>query len=427
MGKVSRPRVVAKQSLADVAMPEQVTLSLADLARSAKEHVLAFSVALGLKGLAELMEADLVRLVGPKGRHRADRTAYRHGSERRSITLGGRLAEVARPRARSRQGRELAIPSYEAACDRDLLTEAALGRMLAGVSTRQYEATFEPIGEDVRTRGARRSAVSARFVAATAATLAQLRSVDLAPLGIVALFIDGIQIAEHTLVVALGVDRTGGKHILGLEEGSTENAVVCRRLVAGLIERGLPAERALLFVIDGGKAIRRAIADAYGALAVVGRCRLHKRRNVLQGLPEGLRPLVGRKLDAAWAKDDPDEAERALRSLAASLEEAHPGAAASLREGLEETLTVSRLGLSPALTRTFKSTNPIESLNDGIRSMQRNVKNWRSGTMAERWTAAAMLERAKRFRRINGYRDMWLLVRALDHHTKEVTSSRTAA
>lgn len=234
-------------------MPELVTLSLADLARSAKEHVLAFSVALGLKALGELMEADLVRLVGPKGRHRSDRTAYRHGSERRSITLGGRLVEVARPRGRTRAGQELRLPSYEAALDRDLLTQAALARMLAGISTRQYEAGLEPIGEDVRSRGTGRSAVSARFVAATAAKLAQLRSRELAPLGIVALFIDGIQMADHTLVVALGVDRAGGKHVLGLEEGSTENAVVCRRLVAGLIERGLPSDRALLFVIDGGE------------------------------------------------------------------------------------------------------------------------------------------------------------------------------
>lgn len=426
MGKVPRPRVVAKQSLADVAMPEQVTLSLADLARSAKEHVLAFSVALGLQALGKLMEADLVRLVGPKGRHRADRGAYRHGVERRSVTLGGRLVEVDRPRARSRAGQELRLPSYEAALDRDLLSEAALARMLAGISTRQYERTLEPVGE-VPTRGTGRSAVSARFVQATSTKLAQLRSRDLAPLGIVALFIDGIAIADHTLVCALGVDEQGGKHVLGLEEGSTENAVVCRRLLGGLIERGLPADRALLFVIDGGKAIRRAIADSYGALALVGRCRLHKRRNVLDALPEGLRPLIGRKLDAAWATEDPDEAERSLRRLATSLEEAHPGAAASLREGLEETLTISRLGLSRALLKTFKSTNPIESLNDGIRVIERNVKNWKSGTMALRWTAAAMLERAKRFRRINGYRDMWLLVRALDRHTKEVTSSKTAA
>ena len=162
--------------------------------------------------------------------------------------------------------------------------------------------------------------------------------------------------------------------------------------------------------------------DAVGVVQQPVADRVRDRR-----LAEGLRPVIGKKLDQAWAKEDPDAAERTLRSLADSLEEAHPGAAASVREGLEETLTISRLGLSPALVRTFKSTNPIESLNDGIRVMERNVKNWQSGKMALRWTAAASLEREKRFRRINGYRDMWLLIRALDRHTKEVTSSKTAA
>lgn len=427
MGKVPRPRIAAKQHLADVDMPEQVTLSLVQLTRSAKEHLLSLSVALGLATLHRLLEEEITRLVGPKGKHRAERTAYRHGSERRSVTLGGRLVELERPRARGRDGTELALPTYAAVADRDLLTEAALARMLAGISSRQYEDGLEPVGDDIRARGISRSAVSRRFIAGTAAQLAQLRSRDLSGLGLAAVFIDGIEIADHTVVVALGVDEEGGKHVLGLEEGTTENAATCKALLSSLIERGLPTDRALLFVTDGGKALRKAIRDTSGALAPVQRCRLHKRRNVLDHLPEGLRPVIGRKLDQAWAKEDPDEAERSLRHLADSLEEAHPGAAASIREGLEETLTIARLGLSPALVKTFKSTNPIDSLCDGIRVMQRNVKRWRSGKMALRWTAAAALEREKRFRRINGYRDMWLLVRALDRHTKEVTSSRTAA
>ncbi len=293
-----------------------------------------------------------------------------------------------------------------------------------GVRLPTYERSLEPVGDDVPTRGTSPAAVSRRFVQAK---LAQLRSRDLRTLGILAVFSDGIAIAGRTLVVALGVDGKAEKHVLGLAEGTTENAAVCRQLLSELSERGLPTDHALLFVSDGGKAIRRAIADSYGALAPVQRCRLHKRRNVLDHLPEGLRPLIGRKLDQAWSKEDPEEAERALRHLAASLEESHPGAAASLREGLAETLTISRLGLSPALVKTFRSTNPIESLGDGIRVIERNVKNWQSGKMALRWTAAAALEREKHFKRINGFRDLWLLQRALDRHTKEVTSSTTAA
>lgn len=427
MAKVSRPRVVAKQHLADVDMPEEVTLSLIELTRSAKEHFLSFSVGLGLATLKKLLEEEITRRVGPKGKHLPDRTAYRHGTEPGSVTLGGRLVEVERPRARTRSGKEVRLPTYEAVAARDLLTEAALARMLLGISSRQYERGLEPVGDDVRSRGTGRSAVSRRFVQGTTAKLAQLRSRDLRPLGIVAVFIDGIEIADHTVVVALGVDDKAEKHVLGLAEGTTENAATCKALLSDLIERGLPTDRAVLFVIDGGKAIRKAIRDAYGALAPVQRCQLHKRANAMDQLPEGLRPIIGRKLDQAWATEDPDEAERALRHLADSLEEAHPGAAGSIREGLEETLTISRLGLSPALLRTFKSTNPIESLNDGIRVMERNVKNWQSGTMALRWTAAASLEREKRFRRINGYRDLWILKRALDRHTKEVTSLRTAA
>lgn len=427
MGKVSRPRVVAKQHLADLDLPEQVTLSLAELAAAAKEHLLSLSVALGLATLKELMEDELTRIVGPKGRHRSDRTAYRHGSERRSVTLGGRRVQIERPRARARDGAELPLATYAAVSDRDLLTEAALARMLVGISTRQYGRGLEPVGSDVGSRGVSRSAVSRRFIAATRAKLDQLRARDLSALGLLAVFIDGIQVADHTIVVALGVDERAEKHVLGLEEGTTENAAVCQRLVSGLIERGLPTDRAILFVIDGGKALRKAIRDTYGALAPVQRCVLHKGQNVTDHLPEGLQPVIRRKLDQAWRMDDPDEAERALRRLASSLEEAHPGAAASIREGLEETLTVVRLGLSPALIKTFRSTNPIDSLCDGIRTMQRNVKNWRSGTMAERWTAAASLEREKRFRRINGYRDLWILKRALDRHTKEVAPSRSAA
>lgn len=426
MGKLTRPRVVAKQHLADLDLPEQVTLSLVELARSAKEHLLSLSVALGLATLQELFADEISRPVGPKGKHDPGRQAVRHGSERRFVTLGGRQVAVERPRARSRAGRELPLSTYTAVADRDLLGEAAIGRMLAGLSSRHYGEGLEPVGE-LQTRGTSRSAVSRRFVAGTAAKLAQLRSRDLSRMRLLALFIDGIEIGGHTIVVALGVDAAGHKHVLGLWEGSTENAAVCGSLLGNLIGRGLATDRALLFITDGGKGIAKAIADTFGALALHQRCRLHKRRNVMGHLREGLRPLVGQKLDAAWAKEDPEGAKRALRSLASSLEENHPGATTSLREGLEETLTISRLSLSPALVKTFKSTNPIESLNDGIRVVQQNVKRWRSGKMPERWTAAAVLLREKRFRRINGYRDLWHLERALDRHTKEVTSSRTAA
>lgn len=290
------------------------------------------------------------------------------------MTPGGKPSATDRSAASSRSaaarsrssGRELPLATYTAVADRDLLGEAAVGRMLAGLSSRHYGAGLEPIGSEVATRGTSHSSVSRRFVAGTAAKLAQLRSRDLSGMHLLARFIDGIEIGGQTIVVALGVDAAGHKPVLGLWEGSTENAAVCGSLLGNLIGPGLATDRALLFITDGGKGIAKAIADTFGALALHQRCRLHKRRTVMGQLPEGLRPLVGQQLDAAWAKEDPEGAERALRSLASSLEENHPGAAASLREGLEETLTISRLSLSPALVKTFKSTNPIESLNDGM-------------------------------------------------------------
>jgi len=424
MRKVPRPRVVAKQHLADLDLPAQVTLSLAELARAAKEHLLSLSVALGLATLQELFAEELSRLVGPKGTHQADRGAYRHGSERRFVTLGGRRVEVGRPRARSRAGRELPLATYAAVADRDLLGEAALQRMLAGLSSRRYRDGLEPIG-DVRSRGTGRSAVSRRFVAGTAAKLAQLRSRDLSTLRLLALFIDGIQIAGRTIVVALGVDATGAKHVLGLWEGTTENAAVCTALLSDLIARGLATDRALLFVTDGGKAIAKAIRDTYGQLALHHRCRFH--------ISAATSSTTCPRASGRW-------------SAASSI---RPGA------GLIRTRPSARSGVSPILSRRptpvrpppgpggdpddsapwalagaredLQSTNPIESLNDDIRHVERNVKRWRSGKMALRWTAAAALEREKRFRRINGYRDLWLLERALDRHTKEVTSSTTAA
>ncbi len=212
---------------------------------------------------------------------------------------------------------------------------------------------------------------------------------------------------------------------LGLCEGSTENKTVCNALLGNLIERGLDPERRRLFVIDGGKAIRASVKSTFGKHAVIARCRAHKRRNVLDHLPDKERPFVGRKLDKAWALTNADQAESELRAIAQHLKVQHPGAAASVLEGLEETLTVSRLGLSPTLLRTCKSTNPIESMISVAETVTRNVKRWRDGQMVLRWTAAGLLEAKKQFRRVNGYRDLHLLRRALEDG--EVTARSSVA
>jgi putative transposase len=361
MATIARPRVITKWDLAAAGLPEQVTVSLTDLVGSIKDGLLSFAVAIGLAVLQQLFDEELAQVVGPKGKHDASRHARRHGREQRQVTLGGRRVAVSKPRARSLGGAELELETYRLFSSRDLLTQAALDRMLAGLSTRRYGAGLDPIGA-VESKAISRSSVSRRFVEGTERKLAELFGRDLSELDLLAIFIDGIEVAEHSILVALGVDAAGRKHPLGLWEGSTENKTVCTALLTNLIERGLDPEQPRLFVIDGGKAIRAAVKSTFGEHAVVQRCRSHKRRNILDHMPDVERTFIGRKLDRAWALADASQAESELRSVADHLRAQHPGAAASVLEGLEETLTVNRLGLSPSLLRTFKSTNPIESM-----------------------------------------------------------------
>jgi transposase-like protein len=229
------------------------------------------------------------------------------------------------------------------------------------------------------------------------------------------------------MIVALGIDAKGYKHSLGLREGTTENKGVCRALLSNLIERGLDFDDGILVVIDGGKGLRSAVNSAFGRLALVQRCQLHKRRNVIDHLPDHMHSFVAKKMERAYKMRDFGAAKRSLQDLAKTLDAQHPGAAASLREGLEETLTVVRLGLSPSLQRTLRSTNTIESMISIGRTTMRNVKRWRDAKMIERWTAAGMLEAEKRFYRAQGYRDIPVLQAALRSCLREVIGSREEA
>ena len=427
MVTIPRPRIVRRSAdLEAEDLPEQVTIAVRDLAGAVKKGLLALSVGVGLAVVHELFEAEVTRLAGPKGKHDPERQAYRHGQEPRQVTLGGRRVQVDKPRVRSVDNEEVELRTFHTFAGRDLLSAAALERMLAGLSTRRYPAGLEPMG-DVEPLATSKSAISRRFVQGTEQKLAELFGRDLSQLDLLAIFIDGVLIAEHCVVVALGVDAEGRKHPLGLWEGSTENKTVCNALLGNLIERGLDPEQPRLFVIDGGKAIRAAITATFGKHGIIQRCRAHKRRNVLDHLPQSERAFIGRKLDQAWKEPNAERAEAQLRALAKHLEVKHPGAAASLLEGLEETLTVTRLGLSPTLLRTFKSTNPVESMISIGRTVAGNVKRWRDGKMVLRWTAAGLLEAEKQFRRVNGYREMAILRRALDQHYQGLASTRKIA
>ena len=404
-------------------LPLQVQVSLHDLMGAAKEGLLALAVAVGLDVLRSMMEAEVTAIVGPKGKHNPNRKAFRHGTEEGRVVLGGRKVPIQRPRVRTKDGQEVRLSSYEAFQDEQLLTQAALERMLHGLSTRRYHHGLERVGDSLPAVATSKSSVSRHFVAATRKALAELLARPLGDQRYLVLMLDGIEVADHTVVVALGITADGQKQILGLWEGATENAAVCRALLTDLVERGLRVDGGILVVIDGAKALRAAVRDVLGAKATVQRCQVHKKRNVLDHLPDEARAWVGRKLDQAWRETDYEKARTALTSLAKTLEDKYPGAAASLREGLEETLTVLRLELPEALRKTLRSTNPIESAFEKVRMACRKVKRWRNGQQVLRWTAAGLLEAEKGFRHIKGYRQLPLLAEALRRHVVPESSS----
>jgi putative transposase len=408
------------------AVPDTVSVALAELVGDLREGLLALAVGTGLQVMAALMEADVTAMCGPKGRHDRQRTATRHGHGAGSVTLGGRRVRVTRPRMRAVDGSgELAVASYELFSDSEVLGRMALDRMLAGLSTRRYPAGLEPVGTraEQAASSTSRSAVSRRFVAATETALAELLAADLSGLDLVALMIDGVHFGEHTCVVALGIGIDGTKYPLSLVEGSTENATLVTDLLVGLRERGLNVTRPILVVIDGSKALRRAVVNVFDR-PVLGRCQLHKIRNVQDRLPDKLRSTVATRMRRAYHADSALAAEAELTALAAELDKTHPGAAASLREGMAETLTVLRLNLPPTLARTFRSTNAIESMISICRTHASNVKRWRDGQMALRWCAAGMVEAGKQFRRVNGHLHLRALRDTLEQITEPLGTTR---
>lgn len=407
-------------------LPQRVQDALGELAGAAKEGLMALSVGVGLGVLHELMEAEVDEVVGPKGCHLPDRTAVRHGHEGGEVTLGGRRVPVSRPRARTVDGGEVRLGVYSHFAARDQLADVMLERMLAGVSTRRYARTGEPVGTDVDevARSTSKSAVSREFVSRTREHLIDLMSRPLSDLRLAVVMLDGIELKGRCCVVCLGIDTDGTKHPLGLWDGSTENATVATTLLSNLTGRGLDVDQGVLVVLDGGKALRKAVRDVFGVHTPVQRCIRHKERNVLDHLAEHQRDTVRRRLRAAWALEDHDIALERLQVLADELARTDPGAAASLREGMAETLTITRLGVRGQLKRTLASTNPCESMIETVRRTSRNVKRWKNGDMCLRWTAAGMLEAEQQFRKIIGHTDLAALAVAVEN---DVEAKRAAA
>lgn len=367
----------------------------------------------GLAALEELLHADAEAIAGPKGRHRAGRTHNHWGWVPTEVAFGGRRVTVRRPRVRGPAGEE-PLPTLAHLRGDDPLSDRVVNQILLGVSTRGYARSLEPAPSAYRSRGASKSAASRRLVKRTASRMRGELSSSLGDVTLAALMIDGICIEQHTVVVALGITVDGRKVPLGLWLGSTENARLCTELLQSLLERGLKVEDPILCVTDGGKGIRKALSDVLGDLTVVQRCQVHKRRNVREHLPRHRHAYVGRVMNEAYGAASADVARRRLRALANWLtSNGEDDAAASLREGLEETLTVMKLGLPPTLRRSLSTTNSIENLLGTVRRVSRNVKRWRNGNMARRWATMGVLHAKGGFRRYRGFKHLPVLVAAL--------------
>ena len=407
----------------------QISLPMQGVLHDVQHAFIGLCVHAGKQVLAAMMEADRTALCGPKGVPDAARRAVRGGTTRSKVVLGGQRIDIDRPRMRSLQAGELQLPTFGWAADADPLNTATMNAIAAGVSSRRYAKTLDPLPPDEHAWAASSSAVSRRFVALSQQQLDQWLNRSIEELDLPVVMIDGIHFRDSVILVALGIDSQGNKHVLGLRQGSTEAARVVRSLLSDMIDRGLDAQRMRLWVIDGGKALRRAIVDTFGPLALIQRCQEHKRRNVIEHLPKEMHVSINRALRDAWGSHDDKLARKQLMRLAASLQARHPGAAASLREGLDDTLTLQAMGITGSLYRTLRTTNPIENLNGSVAHYSRNVRRWKDASMIMRWVASALSDACGRFRKLRGFAEMKSLLKALDQSApaEHINASRKVA
>jgi putative transposase len=414
---VSKKVPVVKITTPDAAgelagLPLSATVAMADVAAAMREGLLAFSTAAGLVVMQQMLTEELAAIVGEKhAKLGAARVGNWHGTTTGQVVLGSQKVTVARPRGRFVDGGEVELATWECFASEDLLRQVVVERMLAGVATRRHVDVTEPVG--VEGKATSKSAVSRRFTAATEAALTDLLARDLSGLETAVLMIDGLNVADQMITVAMIITADGTKVPAGLVLGDTENSVVVTDLLADLVARGLRYEHGILAVLDGSKALRRAVVKVFGERTLIQRCTLHKRRNVIGYLPVDERDALDRRLALAFAQPDSAKGLKACRDLARQLETKHPDAAASLREGLEEMFTVAGLGVTGRLRRSLTNTNCIESMISIARTTTGRVKHWRDGTMKKRWIAAGMLEAERSFRRLKGHADMPALVAAI--------------
>jgi len=364
----------------------------------------------GLLMMKALIDEEVEQIAGTRYGHQADRQATRWGHDEGHVIYCGRKVVMPRPRVRSAEGREVPLQRYQAFAHPKRMEESISQRILRRVSTRDYAGVLDDVCDGY---GIQKSSVSRHWKAASSQQLKEMLERPLGDLDLCVLFLDGKEFHDFTLIVAMGVDRQGHKHVLGLWSGATENSDVCGALLDDLIERGLSKEKSYLFVLDGAKALKKAVTSRFGVKTLIQRCRVHKKRNIQKYLPKKYHGMLSLKLKMAWGMTEYDKALKELRKVHDWLASINQEAAASLDEGMEETLTINRLSLSAQLRRIFASTNIIESCFSRAGDLCRNVKRWRDGNMARRWAASVLLEAQSRFRRIQAYSQLPQLINAM--------------
>jgi transposase-like protein len=399
-----------------------LSVDFTKLEEMASKGLLSLSIQLGIKALQIMVEDEVTSCAGEKGKHSKSRTAYRHGYEKSSVTLGGQKILVEKPRVRSKCGdKELPIETLTQFQEEDILNNAVLKRIINGVSVRKYKQTLDELPEGSCSTS--KSSVSRRFTKVTEKLLQEYlnrRIEDSFPV----MMIDGVHLGDYIVIVALGISNEGKKKILGIIEGSTENSKVCADLLQNLIERGLKAQEKRLFILDGGKGLRKAVKNVFGENAYIQRCQIHKRRNVQSYLPESEQKAVKTAMNKAYLEFEYDNAKKKLLLLAKELEYKYPSASSSLLEGLEETLTVHELKIPGLLRITLSNTNPIESAIGTATQVSSRVKNWQNGNQVLRWISSGFMIAEENFRTIKGYKQIPFLINALnDKETNKLSET----
>lgn len=367
----------------------------------ARNGLLALSISVGMQVFKAMMAEEAEEKAGPKGKHNKNRTIYRHGTEETSVVIGGQKVKIERPRLRNTQNEEVGLEILEQFQSEDALNFRTLKEMLMGITTRNYRECQDTVS-GIETFGSSKSSVSRRFIQETGKSMQEFMKRRLNDDTYPIIMIDGVGFGEYLVLVALGVKTTGEKRILGIREGSSENSEVCKDLISDIIDRGVEPNINRLFILDGSKALSKAVRESFGSRSEIQRCQLHKKRNVEGYLPESEKSRVISEMNAAYAEFDYKIAKQKLEKLANSLQYKYPSAAESIRESLEETLTLHRLKVPGLLRVSLSTTNPIESAISTARDITGRVRRWRNGNQVLRWLSCGFLSAEKQFRKIKG-------------------------